>query len=197
MSLRRSVLLLAFFFGCTFIATALPTAVELQAEKIFKGVSPQAQAWILGQARSLYTQPHLDVEAIRLSAAKHFAGTQKLTADQQNEVAMAVVYQVMKLEEERYQQKTGRLLVNDANLAGKAERPGRWPAGDTNQVANPKTGGKQSPPPLPDPGLSSRDKMGNSEIKGLMSSYNEAQVLLADIEKQMTHNTSHSIIGKL
>ncbi len=44
--------------------------------------------------------------------------------------------------------------------------------------------------------LQSQDKLGNFEIQGLMSDYNEAQTLASSVQKKL-HDSNSAVIGKI
>lgn len=182
MRLKNLPLVLAL--GCLIAAPslkALPTAVEIHALKIFNGVSPQARSWILEQARSLAGQPHLDAAAIGLAANRRFGG--KLTQGQQNELALAVLYQVMKLDEEEYQRKTGQSITTPV---ASPSTPGRGPAKQGTSLARGNT----------NPATQQGDKMSDSKIQTLMSNFSQAQTLASSVEKN-ADDSRNSVIGKI
>jgi hypothetical protein len=84
-----------------------PTAVEDKALKIFNGVSPEARSWILDQAQALarqsYSATGINVEAIHTAAIRRFDSKIRLKKSQQDELALAVLYQVIKLDEAEYE----------------------------------------------------------------------------------------------
>jgi hypothetical protein len=133
MSLKHLYPLLLLAVGFTFalsLATAhvqmprglrlLPTAVEDHASKVFSGVSPQARSWILDQARAASRQPHINVEAIHNAAIQRFSSKIKLTKSQQDELALAVLGMVMKLDESEYQKLADKASPQAAAAANKA-----------------------------------------------------------------------------
>ena len=110
MSSRDSALFSAVALGLALVVQgpALPNAVEIHALEVFNGVSPEAHSWILEEARTVAKQPAFSVESIGSAANQRFGRKSRLTATQQDALALAVLYQVMKLDEEEYRRRTGR-----------------------------------------------------------------------------------------
>jgi hypothetical protein len=164
-----------------------PPDLARHALEIFNGVSPEARSWILEQAQARAKHSAFKAEAIGLAANQRFGAKKQLTNTQQDALALAVLYQVMKLDDEEYRRKTGRSLT-----------------APTTPVAGPGSPKKVAPRPGTSPAnaggnslsLQDSDKLSNFEIQNLMSDFNQAQSLAAQVDKTH-HDASASVIGKM
>jgi hypothetical protein len=167
-----------------------PPDLATHALEIFNGVSSEVRSWILDQARTRAGHSPFNAEAIGSAANQRFGAKKQLTAPQQDALTLAVLYQVMKLDDEEYRRKTGRSLT--------------VPTTPTTPVAGPSSPNQVAPKPGTSlvnaggnaPSLQASDKMGNFEMQSLMSDFNQAQTLAAQVDKKHA-DASASVIGKM
>jgi hypothetical protein len=164
-----------------------PPDMARHALEIFNGVSPEARSWILDQARTRAGHSPFNAEAIGSAANQRFGAKKQLSPTQQDALTLAVLYQVMKLDDEEYRRKTDRSLIVPTTPAAGPSSPNKVLPKPGTSLAN--AGGNAA-------SLQASDKMGNFEMQRLMSEFNQAQTLAAQIDKKHA-DASASVIGKM
>jgi hypothetical protein len=164
-----------------------PPDLATHALEIFNGVSPEVRSWILDQARTRAGHSPFNAEAIGSAANQRFGAKKNLTKPQQDAVTLAVLYQVMKLDDEEYRRKTGRSLTVPT-----APTPG---PGSPNKVA-PKPGTSLVNADGNAASLQTSDTLNNFEMQHVMSDFNQAQSLAASLDRSLGESRA-SVIGKI
>ena len=184
MGAKSSALFSAVALGVSLAAQvpALPTTVKIHALEVLNGVSPEAHLWILEEARSVAKQPAFSVESIGSAANQRFGRKNQLTASQQDALALAVLYQVMRLDEEEYRRRTGRSLSLAAVTSASA-----------SHKASPNPGTSTHPSFASGP---QADNLGDSELQILASTYAAAEALASSADRRVGCALS-SVIGKI
>lgn len=163
-----------------------PPDLERHALEIFNGVSPQARSWILEEARTIAGHSALSVDAIGFAANQRFGSRKQLSTAQQDALALAVLYQVLKLDEQVFRSKTEQLhAITPASNSNAANATTlKDPARGTQVNGNPGLGSGDAAQKL------------QFEIQTATSDYGNAQALASSVDKK-TSDTRNSVIGKL
>jgi len=99
----------------------IPTAVESRAVEILNSVSLGARSWISHQAQEIAKSHSVSVATIKSAAGAHF-GIKQLTANQQDAVVLAVLYQAMRLIREDYRVKSAPILPSSRDNKEKQDQ---------------------------------------------------------------------------